>query len=1456
MQDELKPYQTGADVVSEPVDLNTAQPIQNFAFGGIANPTQRVFLRGSDKTFLDARQKELDEFEKQRQAYNDALTRWQTEVYNPYAAQVTAYNEAAQRYNTEVYDPYKAQVDAYNAALEQYNREVYDPYAQQYAAYEQAVNAYNAGDRTSDYAGPAAPTLARNFDMTLPTQPGAFDMTAPTAPADFSMERPVLPFNEEEVVAYQQAAAERARKDASNRAAAIDVVSNPEQFNFGAMSVSNRFMAEGGSVDKEPMGQARKMMDDLSAPDDDAAIMRMLSELTSNGKLSQDQILSAVDRVAASGRGGDELLAYLSPESVAVLKRMGGAGTINPVTGLPEFKGGVVGRIGRGIRRLFGRSSRVAVAAEQQGAAEAATPEVAAPAPVEAAAPTGPTAAELLQQVEDANAARRAAEEQLAARTTELTSFQEQAGTRTQEAVDAALRADAEQRATTIAQPVIGTGQITASDMLGQVDRANRMMDPMSPDFVGPRTPEQQAAFDAAQRTPTLNDAIARLPPLDQTTTPPPPPSGSTVPGESIYAPPQSSDGRWFFSNGQWYPNETIAIDPVAPPPVIRDQITPLPGISQPGLPATPMPDVRRPGTINPVAPTPYTPITQIPSVQPLDPEFLRNISRYDPATRRALVLERERDMGQAPRPAPPGGPPDNSGNWRRAAPDEVGHFGIGMPGEMIGGYIRIGESQIPPIGSIGTIPIGGISMPSVPTFGGPRPTGQQRQATSPSNYFAQSQPAQPGGMPGTISAPYNPLAMYQGPSPQNMIAVNPNLSPAMLGGQQNAGVMTDRLGNRIYSPGMVPPGFAKGGQVDLDAMRALVDASNMADEEEGPTVDDYAGEAKRMLASLQPSGQTPKMSRTRLPAGGGAESPKEMAMSPESLTERQDFKPKKARSAQAELRALAKQYALKQRAAENQARGLMQNTLGAPTLEQPTLTKESLSAKRFKEGGAVYRGPKRERGVDAKGRAKVSKEELADFKRLYGQDKTLRDLLNADRTGRVPDVPSELDPRARGLQGANIAPGPTPEQLAQYEAMMRPGRDAIEPMIGPEAALLGGPASARALLAALRGGRRPREEPSRREPTMSRQELDDLMQRMQGEGRSVPEFAKGGEAKKAEEAEGVDGPSASRLLRRLGLAVARGVPQAVTGFVDLAALPLTASGRMRAEDVVGTTDYLTKRGLLPPPQEGLASESAELLSSMASPGGAAKAAMLGVLGPKGLIDAARRSTLFKGKGMTVPEEKFSAQEMLKMLEDQGVDTSRTWLRGKKASASEKAVPQKNYDLLEYIYDYQKRLDAIEAAMRDSRRSQASEGRTLSRQPGDRDVTKFNTKGGVWLTESPALAQTYTGDKGFMIPVYAPRPDVVVDAKGEQWSDFYKKDKDWKEAFTDPKVRLVEVRNVIDAGPHWSSMISPDASEEELRALLTATNLFAKKPFDKRVVNKMTGEPYEYKRGGPVKARA
>ena len=41
--------------------------------------------------------------------------------------------------------------------------------------------------------------------------------------------------------------------------------------------------------------------------------------------------------IAKYGRRGDTMIAHINPNEAAMLKRMGGSGTINPMTGLPEF---------------------------------------------------------------------------------------------------------------------------------------------------------------------------------------------------------------------------------------------------------------------------------------------------------------------------------------------------------------------------------------------------------------------------------------------------------------------------------------------------------------------------------------------------------------------------------------------------------------------------------------------------------------------------------------------------------------------------------------------------------------------------------------------------------------------------------------------------------------------------------------------------------------------------------------------------------------------------------------------------------------------------------------------------------------------------------------------------------------------------------------------------------------
>lgn len=57
--------------------------------------------------------------------------------------------------------------------------------------------------------------------------------------------------------------------------------------------------------------------------------------------------------LASKGRGGDRILAHITPEEAALLKRRGGAGTINPATGLPEFKDDPISGIFKAVGNVF-----------------------------------------------------------------------------------------------------------------------------------------------------------------------------------------------------------------------------------------------------------------------------------------------------------------------------------------------------------------------------------------------------------------------------------------------------------------------------------------------------------------------------------------------------------------------------------------------------------------------------------------------------------------------------------------------------------------------------------------------------------------------------------------------------------------------------------------------------------------------------------------------------------------------------------------------------------------------------------------------------------------------------------------------------------------------------------------------------------------------------------------------
>ena len=68
------------------------------------------------------------------------------------------------------------------------------------------------------------------------------------------------------------------------------------------------------------------------------------------GKVDNVGLEGLGQKMAAYGRYGDTMLAHISPEEAQMLKAMGGSGTINPVTGLPEF---FIKKLFKSIKRIL-----------------------------------------------------------------------------------------------------------------------------------------------------------------------------------------------------------------------------------------------------------------------------------------------------------------------------------------------------------------------------------------------------------------------------------------------------------------------------------------------------------------------------------------------------------------------------------------------------------------------------------------------------------------------------------------------------------------------------------------------------------------------------------------------------------------------------------------------------------------------------------------------------------------------------------------------------------------------------------------------------------------------------------------------------------------------------------------------------------------------------------------------
>jgi hypothetical protein len=115
---------------------------------------------------------------------------------------------------------------------------------------------------------------------------------------------------------------------------------NPQQY-----AQVRQFMIDGDQLDPEDLPEQM-------SPDQIAMAAEQFGSVAQTGQMSQPQQQGisgqfagpaqmpqpgVADELAKYGRNGDTMMAHINPQEAQMLKMMGGAGTINPTTGLPEY---------------------------------------------------------------------------------------------------------------------------------------------------------------------------------------------------------------------------------------------------------------------------------------------------------------------------------------------------------------------------------------------------------------------------------------------------------------------------------------------------------------------------------------------------------------------------------------------------------------------------------------------------------------------------------------------------------------------------------------------------------------------------------------------------------------------------------------------------------------------------------------------------------------------------------------------------------------------------------------------------------------------------------------------------------------------------------------------------------------------------------------------------------------
>jgi hypothetical protein len=103
----------------------------------------------------------------------------------------------------------------------------------------------------------------------------------------------------------------------------------PETFDLEFFVALRMAVEEAENLSQEPRPTEQEMPMDMP--------MDMPVQMAEGGIVGLPQMTPIAREMAAMGRNGDTMLAHITPQEAMMLQRMGGSGTINPYTGLPEF---------------------------------------------------------------------------------------------------------------------------------------------------------------------------------------------------------------------------------------------------------------------------------------------------------------------------------------------------------------------------------------------------------------------------------------------------------------------------------------------------------------------------------------------------------------------------------------------------------------------------------------------------------------------------------------------------------------------------------------------------------------------------------------------------------------------------------------------------------------------------------------------------------------------------------------------------------------------------------------------------------------------------------------------------------------------------------------------------------------------------------------------------------------